>query len=105
MIAALTHMICFVTISVSFICGTVICVKGGKRCTFDQPPEVRKQKIQRSLPVAMAIYSFGFMVLLNHFFETYWKFTVFALTSALVLTAFVTSMAMPELRRGPSNRT
>ena len=103
MLEGLIHIICFLTITVSIICGTVICFISGKRCTFDQPTAKRKQRLGFSLPAAVAFYSCGFMVFFNHFYGTYWKFTVFSLTSAILLAVFVTSMAMPKLKRNPSN--
>ena len=102
MLEGLIHIFCFVTITVSFIYGTVICLICGRKCTFDQPPEKRKQSLKFSLPAAVALYSCGFMVFFNHFFGTYWKFTVVALMSAILLAVFVTSMAMPKLKRNPS---
>lgn len=103
MLEGLIHIFCFVTITVSFIYGTAICLMSGRKCTFDQPPEKRKQLLKVSLPAAVILYSCGFMVLFNHFYGTYWKFTVFSLTSAILLAVFIMSMTMPKLKRNPSN--
>lgn len=104
MFEALQCMFYFVTIAVSFIYGTTICLLCGKNCTFDQTPEDRKQTLKGSLIAAVAIYTFCFVVFFNNFCEGCLSITVFALTSGVLLAAFVTSMSMPELRRDPSNR-
>jgi len=95
----LSGMFCFVTIVVSFLYGTRICWVCGRSCHFGITPEERKQRLKTKIPAGFAVYAFGFTVLFNSLAEGALLISIMSLTSALVLSHFVVSMAMPALKR------
>jgi hypothetical protein len=54
------------------------------------------------MPAGFAIYAFGFFILFNFILDGAIAVTVSSLTSALILSHFVVSMAMPVFKRNPS---
>ncbi len=102
MFEALRGMACFVTISVSLIYGTRIAWVCGKKCNFKEDPENKKQSLSESIPAATLIYFFGFLVIFNLCISGFVTILVTSLTSAILLTGTVVTMAMPELKRRPT---
>lgn len=96
-------MFCFVTATVSFLYGTRICWVGGKNCTFDVGPRKRVQILKAHLPAGFAIYAFGFIVAFSQMLNGILTIIITALVSALILSHFVISMAMPVFKRNPSS--
>ena len=104
MFEALRGMACFVTISVSLIYGTRIAWVCGKKCNFNEEPENKKQALYESTPAATLIYFFGFLVIFNLCISGFVTIFVTSLTSAILLTGAVVTMAMPELKRRPTTK-
>ncbi len=95
-------MFCFATATVSFLYGTRICWVCGKECHFGVKPSEKKQIITASMPSGFAVYSFGFFVVFSVTLNGALTIATTSLISALLLSHFVVSMAMPALRRNPS---
>jgi len=102
MFEALRGMACFVTIAVSLIYGTRIAWVCGKKCNFTEEPENKKQNLYESIPAATLIYFFGFLVIFNLCISGFVTTLVTSLTSAILLSGTVVTMAMPELKRRPT---
>jgi hypothetical protein len=98
-------MFCFVTATVSFLYGTRICWVCGKECHFGVKPSEKKQIIKASMPSGFAVYSFGFFVVFSTILNGALTIATTSLISALLLSHFVISMAMPALRRNPSSHS
>ena len=103
MFEMVSKMFCFVTATVSFLYATRICWVCGKKCTFDIDPEEKKMLLKANMPPGLAIYSFGFFIIFTCAIDGPIKITAMAITSALVVTHFVVSMAMPTLKRPPAS--
>lgn len=102
MFDALKDVICFVTASVSFLYGTRIAWFCGKKCQFSEKPEVCYHSLLCSIPAATLVYFFGFLVAFSYLSNSFLARVIFSLTSAVLLSNMVVSMAMPELKRKPS---
>lgn len=102
MFHALSGIACFVTVTVSFLYGTRICWVSGKKCHFREEPDSKKKVLNGNLPAAIAVYSFGFLVIFSTLTNGFLTIVVSSLTSAILLANLVISMAMPELKRKPS---
>lgn len=101
----LSAMFCFVTATVSFLYGTRICWVCGKKCNFDLPPAEKIKTLKANLPGAFIVYSFGFVVVFSTILDGAPTILITSLVSALLLSHFVISMAMPAFKRNPSNHT
>lgn len=99
----LSAMFCFVTATVSFLYGTRICWVCGKKCNFDLAPAEKIKTLKANIPGAFIIYSFGFVIVFNTILDGAFTILITSLISALLLSHFVISMAMPALKRDPSN--
>ena len=104
MVEALSGMVCFVTISVSMIYGTRIAWGCGIKCNFKEEPENKKQALYESIPAATLIYFFGFLVVFNLCISGPISILVTSLTSAILLSGTIVTMAMPELKRKPTTK-
>ncbi len=96
-------MFCFVTATVSFLYGTRICWVCGKRCSFDVDPTEKRQILKANIPSGFAVYLFGFLVVFSSVLNGGLTVVITSLISALLLSHFVVSMAMPALKRNPSS--
>lgn len=94
-------MFCFITTAISFLYGTRVCWVCGKDCNFGVEPHEKTRILRQRMPAGFAIYAFGFFVLFSFILDGAVAVTVSSLTSALILTHFVVSMAMPVLKRNP----
>lgn len=103
MFDALSGIACFVTVSVSLIYGTRIAWFCGRKCNFNENPEHRMHALFESVPAAAVIYFFGFLLVFGYFINGFLPIVLSSLTSAILLSALVVSMAMPELKRKPTN--
>jgi len=101
MFEAMSGIFCFVTITVSFAYGTRVAWVCGQKCQFKEKPETRKKLVLESLPTAVVIYFFGFVIVFSLVLDGFLTVSVFSLVSAIVLANLVLSMAMPELKRRP----
>ncbi len=104
MFEAMSGMVCFVTVTVSLLYGTRISWLCGRKCAFKESPEVKRQTLTESVPAAIAVYFFGFVVLYSYFMNGFVLVLVASVISAIILATLVVSMAMPELRRNPLNK-
>jgi len=104
MFEALSGMFCFVTAAVSMIYGTRIAWVCGKKCNFKEEPENKKLLLSESIPSATAVYLFGFLIVFSYFMNGFVTIFLFSITSAILLSHLVVTMAMPELKRKPSNK-
>jgi hypothetical protein len=102
MLDMVSAMLCFVTVAVSFVYGTRVCWVCGKDCSFKVEPVEKKQILKGRMPAGLAIYAFGFFVLFSFILDGTIAVTVSSLTSALLLSHFVVSMAMPAFKSPPS---
>lgn len=102
MFDVVSGIFCFVTATVSFLYGTRICWACGKQCSFEEEPSEKKRILKESLPGGFLVYSFGFFVFFSNTSVELLAAVVLSLTSALLLSHFVVSMAMPALKRNPS---
>ncbi len=101
MFEALKGIACFVTAAVSFLYGTRIAWICGKKCNFKEQPENKIQALLESLPAVTIIYTFGFLITFSLFLDGFLTIFVSSITSAILLSHLVVSMAMPELKRKP----
>ena len=98
-----SEMFCFVTAAVSFLYGTRVCWVCGKKCNFGVAPAEKKQSLKATMPGGFAVYSFGFLVAFSEVLNGTLTIVITSLISALLLSHFVISMAMPELKRNHSS--
>jgi hypothetical protein len=101
MFDVMSGMICFVSATISFLYGTRVCWVCGKDCNFDVEPAEKKQILKARMPAGFLIYCFGLFILFSYLFDGAFFITIMSLTSALILSHFVVSMAMPPLKRSP----
>ena len=99
MVEMISGLFCFVTVSVSFLYGTRICWISGKKCQFDVTPKERKEILLAGIPSGFAFYFFGFLVFFNCLLDGIIAIILMTLTTALLVSHFVVSMAMPALKR------
>jgi hypothetical protein len=104
MFDAMCGIACFVTVTVSMLYGTRISWLCGKKCAFKESPAIKRQALYESVPAAMAVYFFGFVVLFSYLMNGAMVVFVFSITSAMILATLVVAMAMPELRRKPHKK-
>ena len=104
MVDLLGGMFCFVTISASLIYGTRIAWVCGKKCNFKEAPENKIHSISQCIPAAALVYLFGFLIFFSCLTDGILKIIILALTSSILLTVFVVSMAMPELKRNRNGK-
>ena len=102
MIDMIGKLFCLVTITFCVLYATRICWVCGKKCTFDTDPVEKKNLLKATMPPAVVIYSFGFFIIFTCMIDGPMTITSMAITSALLISHFVVSMAMPTLRRPPS---
>ncbi len=98
-----SKMFCFVTATVSFLYGTRILWACGKKCNFVVAPAEKKQSLKATIPGGFVVYFFGFLIVFNEVVSGTLTIVTTSLVSALLLSHFVVSMAMPELKRNPSS--
>ncbi len=98
-----SKMFCFVTATVSFLYGTRILWACGKKCNFVVAPAEKKQSLKATIPGGFVVYFFGFLIVFNEVLSGTLTIVTTSLVSALLLSHFVVSMAMPELKRNPSS--
>jgi hypothetical protein len=101
MFEALKGIASFVTVVVSFLYATRIAWVCGRKCNFKVRPEDRMHALYESIPAAVLIYLFGFLVIFSLCIDGVLSIVVSSLTSSILLAGFVVSLAMPELRRRP----
>ena len=101
MFEIMSGMFCLVTASVSLIYGTRIAWITGKKCDFKTDPHNRIHLVLESIPAAAVVYLFGFLIIFTYFINGILTILVCSVTSAILLSGFVVSMAMPELKRRP----
>lgn len=101
MFDALKGIACFVTAVVSFLYGTRIAWACGKKCNFNEKPEIRMHALFENIPAATIVYFFGFVIVFSHFIDGILTIIVSSLTSSILLAGFVVSLVMPELKRKP----
>ena len=73
-----------------------------KKCDFEVDPAEKKQILKANMPGGFAVYSFGFFVVFSAVLDGPITIALTSFTSALLLSHFVVSMAMPALKRNPS---
>lgn len=95
----ISGLFCFVTVTVSFLYGTRVCWILGKKCQFDVSPRERKEILLAGMPTGFSIYCFGFMVFFYCLLDGTIAIIIMTLTTTLLVSHFVVSMAMPVLKR------
>jgi hypothetical protein len=101
MFDALSGIFGFVTATVSFLYGTRIAWVCGKRCHFKEEPVNKRHLLSESIPAAAAVYFFGFVIVFSLFLDGFLTVFIPSLTSAILLSHLVVTMAMPDLKRKP----
>jgi len=104
MIEVASSLACFVTVAVSFLYGTRIAWVCGKKCTFKEKPKDKIHTVLESIPMAAIVYLFGFLIICSFCINGLLTIAASSLTSAILLSGFVVSMAMPELKRKPPTK-
>ncbi len=104
MFEALRDIASFVTVTVSLLYGTRIAWMCGKQCTFKEIPEEKKHVLIECIPAAAVVYLFGFLIIFSLSINGLLTIIVSSLTSAILLSGLVISMAMPELKRKPPEK-
>lgn len=99
MFEALSGFFCFVTASVSLLYGTRIAWVCGKKCNFNEDPSNKKLLLSGSIPSATAVYFFGFVLVFSYFINGFVVILLCSITSAILLSHMVVTVAMPELKR------
>jgi ABC-type dipeptide/oligopeptide/nickel transport system permease subunit len=89
MIEALGEIVCFVTVSVSFIYGTLLGLFSGEKFYYKRKHRVDSRILRGSYPLCLAIFCFGFVIIYSHFFKDHVTVFIAALASALVLSQIV----------------
>lgn len=92
-------MFCFVTATVSFLYGTRVCWVCGKKCSFDVTPAEKREILKVNMFGGFTVYLFGFLVVFSMVLNGKLTIIITSLVSALLLSHFVISMAMPTLKR------
>lgn len=103
MFEMVSGIFCFVTATVCFLYGTRICWICGKECTFNVDPAEKKQILKANMPGGFAVYLFGFLVVFSSILNGTLAILITSLISALLLSHFVISMAMPALKKPTSD--
>jgi formate hydrogenlyase subunit 3/multisubunit Na+/H+ antiporter MnhD subunit len=96
-------VISFVTGFVSFVYGTRICWECAQKCHFREEPQNRKNSLKVYLPIATALYLFGFILIFGYFVDGFIPKYVYSLTSAILLSHYLISLFMPDLKRQPTS--
>jgi ABC-type dipeptide/oligopeptide/nickel transport system permease subunit len=89
MIEVLGKVVCFVTVSVSFIYGTLLGLFSGEKFYYKRKYKIDSQILRGSYPLCLAMFCFGFVILYSHFFEDHVTIFIAAFASALVLSQIV----------------
>lgn len=99
MIDMISGLFCFVTFTVCFLYGTRVCWVLGKKCQFDVTMKERKEILRAGMPAGFAFYCFGFLVFFSCLLDGATVVILMTLTTALLASHFIVSMAMPVLKR------
>lgn len=105
MIDMLGGMFSFVTAVVCFLYGTRLCWVCGKECNFERDPAEKRERLKANMPGGFIVYLFGFLVVFSTILNGTLSVVITSLVSALLLSHFVISMAMPALKRPPTSHT
>ncbi len=89
MIEILGEIVCFVTVSVSFVYGTLLGLFSGEKFYYKRKHKIDSQILRGSYPLCLAIFCFGFVIIYSHFFKDNVTILIAALASALVLAQIV----------------
>jgi ABC-type dipeptide/oligopeptide/nickel transport system permease subunit len=89
MIEVLGEIVCFVTVSVSFVYGTLLGLFSGEKFYYKRKHKIDSQILRGSYPLCLAIFCFGFVIIYSHFFKDNVTILIAALASALVLAQIV----------------
>jgi len=89
MIDALAEIVCFVTVTVSFIYGTLLGLFSGEKFYYKRKYRVDSRILRASYPLCLAIFCFGFVIIYRHFLKDHVTILTAALASALVLSQIV----------------
>lgn len=97
------RVIAFVTVFVCFLYGFRMAWHYGKKCDYKEEPETKKQILIGIFPAVTAINFFGFVALFILFIDGFMTITLYSLISAVLLSCMVVTMAVPELKRKPTD--
>ena len=95
----ITGLFRFVIASVSFLYGTRICWGCGRACNAEVMPSEKKQIIKSRMPIGFAVYSFSFLIVFGTILDGGVTIITISLITALVLSQFMISVTMPNLRQ------
>jgi hypothetical protein len=96
-------VISFVTGFVGFVYGTRICWECAQNCHFREEPQNRKNSLKVYLPIATALYLYGFILIFGYFVDGFIPKYVYSLTSAILLSHYLILLFMPDLKRQPTS--
>lgn len=103
MFEAFGSVIAFVTVFVCFLYGARMAWHYGKKCDYREKPEEKKQILIGIFPAVTAINFFGFVALFILFTKGVATIILYSLISAVLLSCMVVTMAIPELKRRPTD--
>lgn len=86
---ALGEIICFVTVTVSFIYGTLLGLFSGEKFYYKRRYRVDSRILRASYPLCLLMFTFGFVILYSHIFNDHVTILSAALASALVVAQMV----------------
>jgi ABC-type dipeptide/oligopeptide/nickel transport system permease subunit len=89
MIEVLGEIVCFVTVSVSFVYGTLLGLFSGEKFYYKRKHKIDSQILRGSYPLCLAIFCFGFVIIYSHFFKDNVTILIVALASSLFLAQIV----------------
>ena len=89
MIEGLGEIVCFVTVSVSFIYGTLLGIFSGEKLYYKRKHKIDSQILRWSYPLCITVFCFGFVIIYIHFFKNHVTTFIASLSSALVAAQIV----------------
>ena len=89
MIDALGEVICFVTVSVSFIYATLLGLFCGEKFYYKRKHRIDSKILRGSYPLCLVLFCFGFVIIYSHIFKNHVTIFIATLASSLVLTQVV----------------
>lgn len=86
---ALGKIVCFVTVTISFIYGTLLGLFSGKKFYYKRKYRVDSRILRASYPLCLLMFCFGFVIIYSYFFVDRLTLFIAAFASALVLAQMV----------------
>ena len=103
MFEAFGIVLALVTVCVCFLYGARMAWHYGKKCDYKEEPETKKQILIGIFPAVTAINFFGFGAIFTIFVDGVAMIAFYSLISAVLLSLTVVTIAIPELKRKPTD--